>query len=125
MAAKSTKKRKGTKSGTKKTQESSGLQEEIIILCILAVCILILISNFGLGGLAGEICSSVLFGIFGWMAYLVPILFFGVAAFLVSNQGNPHAYIKAGALLVLLVILCDFLELIMNQFTPGTILIYN
>ncbi len=123
MAAKSTKKRKGTKSGTKKTQESSGLQEEIIILCILAVCILILISNFGLGGLAGEICSSVLFGIFGWMAYLVPILFFGVAAFLVSNQGNPHAYIKAGALLVLLVILCALLELIMNPFTPGTSLL--
>ncbi len=119
MAEKSTKKRRNTKSGAKKSQESSALQEEIIILCVLAVCILLLISNFGLGGLAGEVCSAILFGIFGWMAYLIPVLIFGAAAFLVSNRGNAHAYIKAAALLVLLVVVCALLELIMNPYTPG------
>lgn len=119
MAEKSTKKRRNTKSGAKKTQESSALQEEIIILCVLAVCILLLISNFGLGGLAGEVCSAILFGIFGWMAYLIPVLLFGAAAFLVSNRGNAHAYIKAAALLVLLAVVCALLELIMNPYTPG------
>ncbi len=120
MAVKSTKKRKNAKSGAKKTQGNPALQEEIIILCVLAVCILMLISNFGLGGLAGEVCSAILFGIFGWMAYLVPVLIFGAAAFLVSNRGNAHAYIKAAALLVLLIVLCALLELIMNPYTPGT-----
>lgn len=119
MAEKSTKKRRNTKSGAKKSQESSALQEEIIILCVLAVCILLLISNFGLGGLAGEVCSAILFGIFGWMAYLIPVLIFGAAAFLVSNRGNAHAYIKAAALLVLLAVVCALLELIMNPYTPG------
>lgn len=101
-------------------QESSGLQQEIIILCVLAASILMLISNFGLGGLAGEVCSAVLFGIFGWMAYLIPILFFGAAVFLISNRGNTHAYIKIAALFVLLVVLCALLELAMNPYTPGT-----
>ena len=119
MAAKSTKKRKSTNDRTKKAQGSPALQEEIIILCVLAACILMLISNFGLGGLAGEVCSAILFGIFGWMAYLIPVLLFGAAAFLVSNRGNAHAYIKAAALLVLLVVLCALLELIMNPYTPG------
>ena len=119
MAAKSTKKKKSTNERAKKAQGSPALQEEIIILCVLAVCILMLISNFGLGGLAGEVCSAVLFGIFGWMAYLIPVLLFGAAAFLVSNRGNAHAYIKAAALLVLLVVLCALLELIMNPYTPG------
>lgn len=119
MAAKSTKKRKTTNNRAKKAQGSPALQEEIIILCVLAVCILMLISNFGLGGLAGEVCSAILFGIFGWMAYLIPVLLFGAAAFLVSNRGNAHAYIKAAALLVLLAVLCALLELIMNPYTPG------
>ena len=120
MAAKSTKKKRNTKEEAKKAQESPALQQEIIILCVLAVSILMLISNFGLGGLAGEVCSAVLFGIFGWMAYLIPVLVFGAAAFLISNRGNTHAYIKIAALLCLIIVLCALLELAMNPYTPGT-----
>lgn len=120
MAAKSNKKKRNTKAEAKKTQESPALQQEIIILCVLAVSILMLISNFGLGGLAGEVCSAVLFGIFGWMAYLIPVLVFGAAAFLISNRGNAHAYIKIVALLGLIIVLCALLELAMNPYTPGT-----
>lgn len=120
MAAKSTRRKKNTKEEAKRTQESPALRQEIIILCVLAASILMLISNFGLGGLAGEVCSAVLFGIFGWMAYLIPILVFGAAAFLISNRGNAHAYIKIAALLVLLTVVCALLELAMNPYTPGT-----
>ena len=62
MAAKSTKKRKTTGRRTKK-QENTALKEEILILAVLAVCILLVISNFGLGGIAGEAVSSVMFGL--------------------------------------------------------------
>lgn len=120
MAAKSTKKKRNTKEEAKRAQESPALQQEIIILCVLAISILMLISNFGLGGLAGEVCSAVLFGIFGWMAYLIPILAFGAAAFLISNRGNTHAYIKIAALLCLIIVLCALLELTMNPYTAGT-----
>lgn len=116
MAVKSTKKRKTTGRKTKKTQENTALREEIIILSILAVCILLVISNFGIGGIAGEAVSSVMFGLFGLMAYILPFALFGVAAFIISNKGNAHAYIKAGAGATLLFLLSAFLELVMNPF---------
>lgn len=120
MAAKSTKKRKSTKGSAKKTQESAVLRDEIVILCVLAVCILLLISNFGLGGFAGNFVSSVLFGTFGWISYLLPLILFGVVAFFVSNKGNAHAYIKIAALIVLMVVLMAFLELVINSYVPDT-----
>lgn len=116
MAVKSTKKRKTPARKTKKGQENTALKQEILILSMLAVCILLVISNFGVGGIAGEAVSSVMFGLFGWMAYLLPFVLFGVVAFLISNRGNSHAYIKAGAAIVLLLLLSAFLELIMNPF---------
>lgn len=116
MAAKSTKKRKSTRSKPKKTQTNTALKDEIIILSMLAVCILLVISNFGIGGIAGEAVSSVMFGLVGFMAYLLPFILFGVVAFIVSNKGNTHAYIKVAASVVLLLMLTAFLELIMNTY---------
>lgn len=120
MTAKSTKKRKNSRGKKKKTQEYSVLHGEIIILCVLAVCIFLMISCFGLGGIAGEICSSVIFGLFGWVGYVIPILIFGVVAFLISNKGNTHAYIKTAAAIVLVCLVAAFLELVVNSYTPGT-----
>ena len=101
MAAKSTKGKKNTKSTAKKTQQKSGqsqnrdeIRGEIIILGLLAVCILLVLSNFGLGGIVGKTVSSVVFGIFGFMAYFLPFILFGAVAFGISNKGNSHAYIK-------------------------------
>ncbi|MCI8712017.1 MAG: DNA translocase FtsK [Ruminococcus sp.] len=126
MAAKSNKRprtktaRSGKKKGTvKKNQENTYIREEVLILCSLAACILLMISNFGLGGMAGKMVSSVMFGIFGWMAYAVPIFLFGAVAFLSSNRGNAHAYIKVAAACFLLVLLCTFFELVTNPYSAG------
>ena len=83
MAAKSTKGKKNTKSTAKKTQQKSGqsqnrdeIRGEIIILGLLAVCILLVLSNFGLGGIVGKTVSSVdfwhfrIYGIFS-AVYLI------------------------------------------------------
>ena len=59
MAAKSTKGRKNSKSRPKKGQQNTELRGEIIILAALAVCILLVLSNFGIGGIVGEAVSSV------------------------------------------------------------------
>lgn len=116
MAAKSTKKRKSTRSKPKKTQGNAALRDEILILSLLAVCILLVISNFGFGGIAGEAVSSVMFGLFGFMAYFLPFILFGAAAFTISNKGNAHAYIKVSAAVVMLLMLTAFLELVMNSY---------
>ncbi len=122
MAAKSTKRRKNTKSSKttrKKGQQNTELTGEIVILAALAVCILLVLSNFGLGGIAGEAVSSVLFGLFGFMAYVLPFVIFGISAFLISNKGNVHAYVKIGAVIFLFLFLTAILELIFNSYTPG------
>lgn len=120
MAAKQTKKKKNTKSRPKKNQQNTEIKGEIIILVTLAVCILLVLSNFGIGGAAGEAVSSVLFGLFGFMAYVLPFVIFGIAAFFISNSGNTHAYVKIAAGIVLFLLITAILELIFHSYTPGT-----
>lgn len=129
MAAKSTKGKKNTKSTTKKTQQKSGqsqnrdeIRGEIIILGLLAVCILLVLSNFGLGGIVGKTVSSVFFGIFGFMAYFLPFILFGAVAFGISNKGNSHAYIKLGAVAALFLILCGMIELLFHPYDKNATL---
>ena len=81
MAAKS-KKRKSTKQ-TKKNTQQSFVRDEIIIWVTLAVSILMLISNFGIGGFVGEAISDFLFRIFGWIAFVMPFILFGAVAFVI------------------------------------------
>ena len=123
MAARSTKSRKKSKSRPKKGQQNTELRGEIIILAALAVCILLVLSNFGVGGIVGEAVSSVFFGLFGFMAYLLPFILFALTAFLVSNKGNTHAYIKIGAAVLLFLFITAILELIFNSYTPGASLL--
>lgn len=129
MAAKSTKGKKNTKSTAKKTQQKSGqsqnrdeIRGEIIILGLLAVCILLVLSNFGLGGIVGKTVSSVVFGIFGFMAYFLPFILFGAVAFGISNKGNSHAYIKLGAVAALFLILCGMIELLFHLYDKNATL---
>ena len=129
MAAKSTKGKKNTKSTAKKTQQKSGqsqnrdeIRGEIIILGLLAVCILLVLSNFGLGGIVGKSVSSVVGGIFGFMAYFLPFILFGAVAFGISNKGNSHAYIKLGAVAALFLILCGMIELLFHPYDKNATL---
>ena len=129
MAAKSTKGKKNTKSTAKKTQQKSGqsqnrdeIRGEIINMGLLAVCILLVLSNFGLGGIVGKTVSSVVFGIFGFMAYFLPFILFGAVAFGISNKGNSHAYIKLGAVAALFLILCGMIELLFHPYDKNATL---
>ena len=124
-ASASTKKSSGSK--TKRTSnhinntsQSQEIRSEILLLGALAICILLILSNFGMGGIAGGAISSVGFGLVGAMAYLFPFVFFGAVAFYISNKGNPHAYIKVGAAIVLVILLCGILELMFHPYTAGT-----
>ena len=127
-SASSTKK-SGTSSGSRAKNKSAAtintahqqeIREEIILLGSLAVCILLILSNFGMGGIAGGAIASVGFGLTGSITYLFPFLLFGGIAFYISNKGNPHAYIKVAAAAVLLLLLCGILELIFHPYTAGS-----
>lgn len=112
----STKKNTTTRKSQKEQQkEQDFLLKEIAIWTSLAVCILLTISNFGLGGFIGNGVSKMMQYLLGWTAYVFPIVLFGVIAFVCSNMGNKVAYVKAGAVTVGMLFLCVTFELISSR----------
>lgn len=83
----------------------SAIRNEIILIGLLAVAVVLFLCNFGVIGVAGDQISHVMFGIFGLLAYIVPIAFFIMIAFGMVNSGNSIATRKliAGVILFLLI----------------------
>ena len=108
MASASNKK----KTNRKKAVESATSQrEEIILWVVLAFSIILLLSNFGIGGSVGNKLSSVFFGIFGLISYVFPICMVMLTAFSISNKENKIAWIKIVASIIFILLLCMFIEL--------------
>ncbi|KAB1439820.1 FtsK/SpoIIIE family DNA translocase [Candidatus Galacturonibacter soehngenii] len=106
----------------KKTQQkdNSFLKVEIVLLLILAFSIILLLSNFGIGGVVGNSISTVAFGVFGIMSYVLAfILFFGCALF-ISNKDNPRVVIKIISGIVLFLLVCAFTHLISKAYQQTT-----
>ena len=106
--------RGGAKGGKQKTtrkpsaaelQAQSAITSEIILIGVLALTILLFLCNFGVIGVIGNQISRVMFGIFGTMAYALPVLAFIAIAFGISNQGNRIASMKLTAGIVLFFLL--------------------
>ena len=112
MAGKSKKKRGTSSKSKKKNTGQSFVGDEILIWASLAVSLLLLISNFGIGGFLGDGVAAFLSAAFGWVAYAVPFLLFGTVAFTVSNRGNANAYLKTGAVVVLTILACTLFQLV-------------
>ncbi len=113
MASKSKKRTQSKR--TKKTAKKSGesfVLDEIIIWVMLAVSILLLISNFGFGGRVGAAVSSLLVEAFGGGEYLFPFLLFVLTAFTITNKRNAAAYVKSAAAVILFVLICGMFEMI-------------
>jgi S-DNA-T family DNA segregation ATPase FtsK/SpoIIIE len=109
-------KRTAPAAARKKKQAASSdsrLKTEIIFLVILAFSILLVLSNFGLGGAAGRAFSSFFFGLFGLLAYVFPFLLFIAMAFLLSNRNNPLAVRKVAGGTAMFVFACVFMQLLM------------
>lgn len=127
----STSKKKSTSQKTKRTynkkntkargktnaeKDNSFLKVEVLLLLILAFSIILLISNFGIGGVVGNSISGVSFGVFGIMSYLLPfILFFG-CAFFISNKDNTRVVIKVISSFVLFLLICALAQLLSRAY---------
>jgi DNA segregation ATPase FtsK/SpoIIIE, S-DNA-T family len=103
--------------GKKKNQnDNSFMKVEVVLLLILAFSIILLISNFGIGGVVGNTISDVVFGVFGIMAYVLPfLLFFGCALF-ISNRDNARVVIKVISGFVLFLLICALAQLISKAY---------
>ena len=120
MAASKTTKKRKKKTAQKQQPAENRFQTEILILIVLAACIILMISAFGMGGIVGNAISSISFGIMGMCAYLFPVVLFGGVAFLLVNSSNRLAYKKFFAGIVFFVFLCGLLQLLTEGYTPST-----
>lgn len=106
--------RKGSTGRKKKTaaQQQEDFTREVILWIIVAVSILLFISNFGIGGTIGNAVSRFFFGVMGLIAYVFPVLLLVGTFFAVSNRGNRVATVKLVAMVLFDLFLCMLIELL-------------
>ena len=78
----------------------------MILWIVVAVSILLFISNFGIGGTVGNAVSRFFFGLFGLIAYIFPVVLLVGTFFAVSNKGNRIAVVKLIATILFVGFLC-------------------
>ena len=131
--------RKQTASGSKKSSAGSGnrssasgsrsrtaaakaeaselrLRGDILVLLAFALSVLLFIGNLGFGGVLGKALSTVAFGLFGLMAYVLPFLFFYCFLFILANGSGYAAGLRIGGLWGLYVFICAFFQLVLYGF---------
>ena len=115
--------KKNSKTKTTAVQAESGnFQTEIIIFVVLAACVILMASNFGVGGFVGDAISNFCFGVMGLLAYLFPVAFFLGASFLLINKTNHLAYKKFAAAFVMFLFLCGAAQLLTDGYMKSTTL---
>ena len=95
-----------------RTAQDSELFHEIGLIVLFVAMVILFCCNFGMIGPVGNAISGVLFGIFGFTAYIAPIVIFLAVAFWFANEGNPTAVRKmiAGVVLFLMLgVICDLI----------------
>ncbi|HIU76521.1 MAG TPA: DNA translocase FtsK [Candidatus Pelethocola excrementipullorum] len=110
---------RGKGRGKSKKPVNSGLSFEIIELLILAACILLVLANFGLGGVVGGAVSDFFFGMLGVSAYAFPILFFLGTAFYYVNRSNVLIRRKILGATAFYWLFCGFMQLLTIGYEKG------
>ena len=109
---KSTTSSRSRQAQVQRSAQDSELFHEIGLIVLFVAMVILFCCNFGIIGPVGNAISGVLFGIFGFTAYIAPIVIFLAVAFWFANEGNPTAVRKmiAGAVLFLMIgVVCDLI----------------
>ncbi len=107
-------KRTTRKPTVQEVQKVEEFRVEIVLWVIIACALLLFVSNFGVGGAVGNTVSSFLFGVFGVIAYIIPIVLIIGSFFAVSNKGNIFAILKLVAVSMFCIFISVFMALIVS-----------
>lgn len=117
--------KKNTASRKRNSSSAPGFswENEVLLFVILAISIVLFISNIGKGGVVGGGLSAFFFGMFGILSYAFPVVLFLITAFLISNRTNgsrKSAYsgrviMKTAAGIFLFLFLCVFAHLVYSE----------
>ncbi len=129
MASKTGKKKTTTRSKTRQTSkkgsqkkrvysaQESAIFHEVGLIVLFALVVFLFLCNFGIIGTVGNSISAVMFGLFGFTAYVMPVALFIAAAFWYANQGSPTAAIKITAGVIIFVMCGVILEYLSGNVT--------
>ncbi len=110
-----TRTRSNSKSPSKRRNNKNaneGLLKEIVLIIVIAFSALLFLGNLGFIGTLGEFISGILFGLFGYVSYLVPAALVLAAFVYVSDKDSAVTTVKLWSGLVLVVVLCSFSQLL-------------
>ncbi len=96
-------------------QYESFLGSEIVILILVAVCVLLFLSNLGLCGALGQAIHGFLRGTFGVMGYVFPVYLVIAALFYQANRDNGKAVAKVAASAGVFLVFCGIAALLTTK----------
>lgn len=107
-------KKKTTKKRGAKQQASASvgaLRKEVKVLVVFVVAMIILLSYVNASGVVGRLLCDFLFGMLGFVAYMVPFLMVGSYIFLVANPDNQKLKNKIICFHVIFLLFAAFIQL--------------
>lgn len=107
----------GKKQNKKNVQtQTNQLKNDCIILFSIACAIILILSNFNIAGTLGRGIKWLMFGLFGVMEYVFPVLLGGSIIFLMVNRELLRvARIKTTAAYGLFIVLCAMVQCVYNN----------
>lgn len=105
-----------TKQAYVPTEKDIKIRNEIVLLAGLAITVLLTLSNFGLLSPVGDYLAYFMFGMFGVLAYVMPVFAFIMVMMFYSNRENRRVIVKLSAGIVLFILLCAVIHLVFVGF---------
>ncbi len=117
--------RQGNAGGRNTKKEYNPRRNEIYFFVYLAVSVFLLLSNFGWCGPIGRFFSNILFGLFGSIAYILPVYIFFTAAFLLSNGAQKKLVKRVVCVSIFLVAIAFICQMLNELDTASVKTLYN
>ena len=117
------KKTAGGRTSRQNEPVDNAIRNEVILIGVFAVAVFLFLCYFGIVGVAGDVISAVMFGLFGLTAYIAPVLLFLSVAFALSNRGSNIAKGKLAAAVFLFLLIGMVCELLAGVWKEDTL--YN
>lgn len=99
---------------SKKPEDFSTFHTEVAVWITVALAALLILGNFGFCGQFGRVVSSVFFGTFGFIQYIVPIVIILLTGLLLANQFSTLAVKKSLLVIVLMCMLSTISQMIVD-----------
>ncbi|MCR5102614.1 MAG: DNA translocase FtsK [Butyrivibrio sp.] len=98
------------------------LKSEILMILILAATVFLFFCNFHVCGSFGNAISDYMFGLFGLVAYIVPVVIMGACAVLISNSSSKAAVRKVISGIIIIYMISIMAEIFAGRIDTESVL---